>query len=64
MAKAKTKTISKKRNAQQGREKKRRLASERFKSKSRFFRGTDVKRPFDAVISDVTTERRDLARGP
>ena len=33
-----------------------RLASERFKSKSRFYRGTDIDHPFDAVISSVTEE--------
>lgn len=32
------------------------LASERFKSKSRFYRGTDVETPFEATIRAWTTE--------
>lgn len=55
MVKTKTKTVVKKRTARP-RKKAKRLASERFKSKSRFYRGTDIARPFDAVIADVTTE--------
>ena len=55
-AKAKTKSVPKKRNPKHERKAKKRLASERFKSKSRFYRGTDISRPFDAVIANVTTE--------
>jgi hypothetical protein len=36
--------------------KSRHLASERFETKSRFYKGTDIEQPFDAVISKWTTE--------